>query len=126
MTPFRQRIAITEKLGTHHVEWTNDGKNVFLTDRNGREGEFVVDQFSSTYDVHFIHMPDYPNDLNAMHQAEKALTFDELSTYRSLLADSHAGPRGSGEWYEGYDCAIHATAAQRAAAFVKTIGKWQD
>lgn len=59
---------------------------------------------------------DYPNDLNAMHEAEKTLLTDlDLSLkYDRLLAEitSHF------TW--------HATATQRAEAFLRTIGKRKE
>ena len=60
--------------------------------------------------------PDYPTDLNAMHEAEKVLTLPERRKYRKTLL-GHCEPAS---------IAIHATAAQRAEAFLRTIGKWED
>ena len=59
--------------------------------------------------------PDYPTDLNAMHEAEKVLTLPERRKYRKTLL-GHCEPAS---------IAIHATAAQRAEAFLLTIGKWE-
>jgi hypothetical protein len=62
--------------------------------------------------------PNFCEDLNAMHEAEKILFetienpnkyFDELDEICEVIADT-----------------ITATAAQRAEAFLKTIGKWED
>ena len=75
-----------------------------------------------------IHRPPFPNyhgDLNAMHEAEK--TLDE----------TNGGPESPDclrYAYSGYVYAIvpndtqplRATAAQRAEAFLRTIGKWND
>lgn len=63
------------------------------------------------------------NDLNAMHEAEKTLLTqcgndpqDDL--WIDYLANLlHAAPLCLRE---------HATARQRAEAFLKTIGKWED
>lgn len=61
--------------------------------------------------------PDYPSDLNAMHNAENQCNENGLSLirYHDLLIKEH-GTLG----------AITATAAQKAEAFLKTIGKWDD
>ena len=59
--------------------------------------------------------PDYPTDLNAMHEAEKVLTLPERRKYRKTLL-GHCEPAS---------IAIHANAAQRAEAFLLTIGKWE-
>ena len=57
--------------------------------------------------------PDYLTDLNAMHEAEMVLTADQWYKYDSLmpLRDPQK---------------IHATARQRAEAFLRTLGKWKD
>lgn len=59
--------------------------------------------------------PDYLNDLNAMHEAERTMGDPQLwDEYQSYLSDAM---RNIGWIY-------HATAAQRARAFLRTIGKW--
>jgi hypothetical protein len=55
----------------------------------------------------------YCTDLNAMHEAEKTLTVEEWSDYVEHLPS---------RWEE----AIHATARQRAEAFLRTLGKWEE
>lgn len=60
---------------------------------------------------------DYLNDLNAMHEAEASLFGRNdwsASKYEILLT------RMTSYW------AWHATASQRAEAFLRTIGKWED
>ena len=61
-------------------------------------------------------LPNYLNDLNAMHDAEKVLTNEQLEVYCNILHKPNHGVY----W------AIHATASQRAEAFVRTIGKWKE
>ena len=62
-------------------------------------------------------IPDYLNDLNAMHEAEKVLVRLQWVSYlrrlQTLCDESVSWP-------------IHATAAQRAEAFLRTIGKWEE
>lgn len=55
-------------------------------------------------------LPDYANDLNAMHEAEKGLSEDQLEQYTFWL--SHVCPIGT---------YTRATARQRAIAFVLTM-----
>ena len=63
-------------------------------------------------------VPDYLNDLNAMHEAEKVLTgYQQTVTYSDNLMKIVG--------YHTFDSA-HATAAQRAKAFLKTIEKWEE
>lgn len=74
-------------------------------------------------------IPNYPNDLNAMHEAEKFLNgrVVELNTYHhqlgGIVVEGNPGiaftPNPAGyRW--------HATASQRAEAFLRTLGKWRD
>lgn len=64
-----------------------------------------------------LQAPDYLNDLNAMHEAEKVLTTnDQVSNYENRLMEICGGYRRS----------LHSTAAQRAEAFLRTKGLWKD
>lgn len=72
-------------------------------------------------DPHWKCAKDYCTDLNAMHEAEKTLTpknWNNFSEnwwiYCKLLRVNDA------------DEAIHATARQRAEAFLRTLGKWEE
>jgi len=56
----------------------------------------------------------YCNDLNAMHEAEKVLVLAQWVVYGEELARLNAFPM------------VHATAKQRAEAFLKTIEKWEE
>lgn len=64
----------------------------------------------------FSFLPNYCNDLNAMHEAEKVLTFKQIAVYCDLLT-----PPEYGVWWK-----IHTTARQRAEAFLRTLGKWEE
>lgn len=61
---------------------------------------------------------DFADDLNAMHAAEKVLRGVQLEFYESHLE------RDAVDDLEGY--IWHATAAQRAEAFLRTLGKWTE
>lgn len=65
--------------------------------------------------------PNYCGDLNAMHEAEKTLG--------DFSMPMEAETKMAKYWDElaKFDtCCIHATASQRAEAFLRTIGKWKD
>jgi hypothetical protein len=77
-------------------------------------------------------IPDYCNDLNAMHEAEKMLTKEQLYNYGNKL-DRITLPKTSMEmcYIESPEAGMYpdlfcATAAQRAEAFLKTIKKWNS
>ena len=61
-------------------------------------------------------LPNYLNDLNAMHELEGILTNEQIEVYCSFLQKPQWGI-----WW-----GIHATASQRAEAFLLTIGKWEE
>jgi hypothetical protein len=59
--------------------------------------------------------PDWCNDLNAMHEAEKMLTQDQREIFY---------PKQLGAWVTPTTI-VYATARQRAEAFLRALGKWQ-
>jgi hypothetical protein len=64
-----------------------------------------------------IGLPDYLNDLNAMHEAEKVLTYKqggEMTVWIERMTCAGYGPQ------------LFATAAQRAEAFLRTLNLWDD
>jgi len=70
------------------------------------------------------------NDLNAMHEAEKTLTGTDRRKFAGILVEMIAGyePRDSTTRISlvGICNIAHATARQRAEAFLRTIGKWKE
>ena len=69
----------------------------------------------------FHYLPDYCTDLNAMHEAEKVLNcWEDYVSYQSWLG--YCGQDIIGELQQ----CITATARQRAEAFLRTLGKWEE
>ena len=62
------------------------------------------------------HFPKYESDLNAMHEAELALGLKYDQWTRELRGVCERERR----------CLESATAAQRAEAFLKTLGLWEE
>ncbi len=103
MNKQEQRIAIAEACGWHSS--TCDINNALQE----IEGKWWA-----------LTLPDYLNDLNAMHKAEKVLDQMQARTYADHLADSEQ----DGTWA---GCHMWSqTAAQRAEAFLRCINKWID
>jgi len=94
MTPEAQRIAIAEACG-----WK---PNPFEIDMRGQ----VFPQSP----------PDYLRDLNAMHEAEKAMSVNDRNRYIDTLGTTY---------HDSWEFCT-ATAAQRAEAFLRAIGKWEE
>jgi hypothetical protein len=113
MTPEQQRIAIAEACGWKETEAWLDGRRCFERA-----------DINAGWD--FDSLPDYLNDLNAMHDAEKVLGILERGTYQNILGLACGGIReDDGGHFVSHRESIHATAAQRAEAFLRTIGKWR-
>ena len=57
---------------------------------------------------------DFCNDLNAIHEAEKMLNSEQWVAYGKELSRLGVFPM------------VHATAHQRAEAFLRTLEKWEE
>lgn len=79
----------------------------------------IVGYSKDTYEIVRSRIPNYCADLNAMHEAEKMLGDQAIRReYTHILSRIvNGGIR--------FD-AIHATARQRAEAFLRTIGRWEE
>lgn len=110
MSPEAQRIAIAEACG-----WKNARGYWGIPPEGGRRFPYSEHHEEDWRLKPFLGLPDYLNDLNAMHEATQSLTKDQLRWYRNLLIEM----TGTFE-------AVDATAAQRAEAFLRAIGKWDN
>lgn len=70
--------------------------------------------------IRLQHIEDYCSDLNAMHEAEKTIFPYYATVYSNKLAKV-TGAEMSDD--TDYFC---ATARQRAEAFLKALGKWEE
>ena len=74
---------------------------------------------SKEYEV----IPDYCNDLNAMHEAENTIKDPiQQSFYAEYLGDCGSFEKGEYPTFRF----VNSTAKERAIAFVKIIRKWKD
>lgn len=73
------------------------------------------------------HLPDYYSDLNDIHAAVMTLDYDQCENYERCLARTSFRDREStkGERPRMF-LQMNATAAQRAEAFLRTVGRWVD
>lgn len=109
-----QRIAIAEALGFQRLlgdPWKMLGELAWMPPA------WTIRQFIMHGEpaVYLRGLPDYLNDLNAMHEAEKVLLDRQDWSgcdYEQALKDM------TSSW------CWHATAAQRAEAFLKTLNLW--
>ena len=109
MTPEAQRIAIAEACG-----WQD-----FYTEANEFRGTPPGTWAYSNRTVYqdgSAPVPDYLNDLNAMHEAGKVLP--DLYAYQLELIRVCEKTDGRSAW--------RATASQRAEAFLRTLNLWVE
>ena len=59
-------------------------------------------------------IPDFSGDLNEMHEAEKTLSEDQMWIMARKIE------LNENRWY------FHASARERAEAFLRTLGKWEE
>lgn len=127
MSPEKQRIAIAKACGAQIVK-AGDG---LVAD--GRP--FII--LTSEGHILSASCPDYLNDLNAMHEAEKTRSDDERKLINIELAKICSGNNPynhlEARWWansqivgDSLNAAINATAAQRAEAFLRTLNLWED
>jgi hypothetical protein len=96
-----QRIKIAEALG-----WNRQSSDSFVFESalDGRQ-------------EHLDDLPDYLNDLNAMHEAEKTLVDSDNWDLCAYITQLYKITNG---W------STIATAAQRAEAFLRTLNLWEE
>ncbi len=75
-------------------------------------------------------LPDYLSDLNAMYEAEKLVSLNGydyiVNLIRVVSGDQNMGFGPDGEMEYNEFSIVCPTAAQRAEAFLRTIGKWKE
>jgi hypothetical protein len=96
-------IAIAEHLGWSDIR-VGEGARIWGNRPN-----------SAGQDYRKAAVPQFHANLDWMHHAETVLIWDQRGQYRNLL-------------FMNPECEapVFATAAQKAEAFLRTIGKWQE
>ena len=133
MSPEQQRIAIAEACGPRLFVIYKVNRGYYLNDACGYTDNIelawqVPEEIASKHATGPSHerepdriikkpapLPAYTADLDAMHEAEKVLTAEQWVSYWSFIEEVVK------------DISIlHATAAQRAEAFLRAIGAWKE
>ena len=124
MSPEKQRIAIAEACGyTREIKMVPTWE---FTDYNGGGKYVEKETVGYTKEGKWIlpeNLPDYLGDLNAMHEAEKMMTKDQWLSYPINVLQ--AAKDGSFVIDINMKTVAHATAAQRAEAFLRTLDLWK-
>lgn len=123
MNQEKQRIAIAEACGWTNIRIVSDGTNPNIHPSSRPKHLRGTPPPPKTY-AYQITPPDYLNDLNAMNEAEMTIDSYKRMDFRDYLVDMIQNDGFTEDDAHG-EC-VHATAAQRAEAFLRTIGKWED
>jgi hypothetical protein len=110
MTQDEKRIKLAEAAGfTQEEPWLNGSK--------------CWGHKNHPKHIGFEEIPDYFNDLNAVHELEETLTDKQWPEYREELRTVVLGGiRLISQWCKAD---IHATAAERCEALGLTLGLWE-
>jgi hypothetical protein len=118
MSPEQQRIAIAKACG-----WKNFNSA-------SHEGAIQYGQPPNT-PYNSWELPDYLGDLNACHEMEELLDEGQKERFGFWInhlhpfADIHYSEKKKDIQLEVFSL-VHATADQRAEAFLRTLGLWQE
>lgn len=121
MTPQEINIAIAESLGWKYL------KNIITPSRSFNGAQSMGDCWQrpdGDRGYGDYEPPNYCNDLNAMHEVEKSITDPRkmLDYFNHLARYNDPDARSIQDSFN----IITATALQRAEAYLRTIGKWND
>jgi hypothetical protein len=134
------RIAIAEACGwTYHKResWPRHRPKRFEyilqapTEKGKVLPEFTVASASYEDDVivGLLRLPDYPNDLNCMREAWACVIASDTSLvdrFENELTEIVIRDAPDPARDKFYALKTNASAAQRAEAYLRTLGKWQD
>jgi hypothetical protein len=119
MTPDEQRTAIAKICG-----WTDIRRQRLYAGDQDLWGTKLIGG-----EKHRNRLPNYLNDLNACHEMEKVLTYEQKEQFVFWMnhlhpsADIHYAEKKRELRLDVFDL-VHTTAAQRAEAFLRTLGLW--
>jgi hypothetical protein len=122
MTLDQQRIAIAQACGWTEIYWLSARGLISARGLSGRPPGKICS---------FKYLPDYINDLNAMHEAEKVLTYEQKEQFVFWMnhihpsADIHHSDAPKDFRLEVFSL-VHSPASQRREAFLRTLGLWQE
>jgi hypothetical protein len=118
MNKEKQQIKIAEAVGWKKLkDFSDSGWPLLLTPPEKPNKKWYLEA-----------IPDYLNDLNAMHEAEKIIErLCKEGDYWFHLRELCAFPDAESDWNKVYFfTAVHAAADQRAEAFLKTLNLWEE
>lgn len=121
MTDDEMRVAIAEWVGWREAFPSTGGPHP-----RTKEGGILLPYrwINEATGKRLLELPDYPNDLNAVHEVETKLEHNQRSQYHERL-EWLISEKGGSKRNRARRC-ISATARQRCEALLKTLGLWRD
>lgn len=116
MTPLAQRIAIAQACGWKNVHISHKLSPTFYKRLVG----------DNPVNPAWFHAPQYCTNLNAMHEAEKILSPTQSEVYVSVMDNVMEIPTAFYGTARRAYLVMHATANQRAEAFLRTLNLWDN
>jgi hypothetical protein len=108
-----QRIAIAKLCGFIEIHnWRGWNKEAQLQGKLAKGGYYQV-------------LPDYLNDINAMHEAFNVIPEDKEEEFMTRLYFGDDWQKFSINHCDPLGC-LKASASQLAEAFLKTLNKWEE
>jgi len=118
------RIAIAQECPRYQIKFDSKEQRISIYELGNFRADGRMDEIQIVLDLGKI--PNYPEDLNAMHEAEKTLEEKEWFRYHQEIAVQTGTENYSTAWeWRDRFAAIHATARQRAEAFLRVKGLWK-
>lgn len=123
MSPQAQRVAIARAMGLvlgSDLGYPEDQAGEFY-----KPDPYGTYHDLATWSKKHIWMQGFDplDDLNDMHEAEKVLTEGQRKDYAHRL---HPTPRRPYDFLSDDFDMLHATAAQRCEAFLRTVSRWVE
>lgn len=118
MTPEEQRIAIANV----HLGWKPEVRKMWAGEKNvrgwGRNQHLHPGDKDRHFTTYVRDMPDYLNDLNATHEMEKTLTFEQY--HHEFI------PQLELVCTRQKQCMYSSAASLRCEAFLRAKNLWKD
>lgn len=132
MKPKEQRIAIAEACGWKWIQTNYEAESGLIGTDSPHSGNIPYQGRNYPSNKHLPMygkaIPDYLNDLNAMHEAETLVIYANDKFPKKYTQQIKAAICRDAEVKKAqmdFDMCITATAAQRAEAFLKTLNLWK-
>jgi len=121
MTKDQQRIAIAEWYGFENIKEEKTGLWGWIDVMTAERLNWQASYYQESHDLAYCRVPNFPDDLNAMHEAEKRLNEKQQVWYLQRLSQVRLRQGEAGMIACMIDRLAFATASQRSEALCRTL-----